>query len=895
MDRAVTATGVYNYQVRALSRTSAEGAANSTQVQVSTLPPTCRALSQVDVVFVMDTSQSMNDEFDALCVNIGQVVANLASQGTTVHYEILGITQNKLCATDNVANRFPNATANTPEDWGPAVADVAANYPWREGYTRLIIPMSDEGPADGDPTADPGADRDAIQAAIEIAQARQVIISPVLGTFISEDPGNWAVIQRLAADLAQATGGQVFRSTDPASNLAEGISNLIGSAACTPVLKGVYPNCDVDAETVVHVFGQNFLANAQVLVDGQSARDVTVQQDPERIAFKIPDGLVQGTYDVTVVNPGVGRYTLKAALTVGPCTGRCEASQAGDIWTPMWDLWDGEMDFFPTADNSGRLSVGVYNGEGSFVVTLFDAQDTQLARIAIPTGETRVISATTTADAVYRLNVRGAGAEHPHFRAFFRGARRVAIPDFGDDWERTEDVPHPGSGVDHGVESNPELGFDKRWQNVSNPYADTIWYFYVSRSDVPLGVRVWSEYPEGDGHGGMEWVTPDEITIPLVGPEPAGFYHTFQVSEPQTGWWGLRLKADAPFTPWAQHYSLSRVSPTVGETVPPDFIYLLPTSMKPPPCGPSVTLDPPRKGACKSSVVPMDITVSDVNNLYGAEVHLSFDPTKLEVVDANRAVTDVIIPGPFPDPGEGRRLVAQNFADNTNGTIDYAVTLLHPAPAAFGDGVLARILFHVKEPGPSAVRFTGGKLDERPIPPFGPKPIPAQLQGGLIIGRDCIPGQAGQGEIDGRVILQARRNHSGASVLAPPWPHLQITGPDGAYSLAPLPAGTYTMVITHTGYLRTDPRRVTVTAGRPITLPTAVLLGGDVNGDGKIGFVDAVVISLAFTYQRDEPGYRPAADIDADGVVDIDDLVLVGANWQCTVLDTTPRCRRWRD
>ncbi|MFQ5341204.1 MAG: VWA domain-containing protein [Anaerolineae bacterium] len=859
-------------------------------------PPACPRGGQVDVVFLMDTSGSMDDEFQTLCDRIDQVVWDLQAQDITVQYEILGITQNKLCATDNVAGRFPNAAADTPEDWGTAVADVAGNYPWHDGYTRLIIPMSDEGPADGDPAEDPGADREIIDAAIQAAQAQQVIVSPVLGTFISQNPGNQAAIEHLAADLAQATGGQVFRSTDPAGDLAEGLSNLIGSAACTPVPRGVHPNCDVDSETIVRVFGQNFLEDAQVLVGGQPARDVTVLQDPERIAFRIPEGLADGTYGVTVVNPGVGQYTLPAALTVGSCTERCEASQAGDIWTPMWDLWDGDMGFFPVADGSGTLTMGVYNGEGNFVVTLFDAEGTQLDQVSVPEGETRTISTTTTEDAQYRANIQGSGADHPHFRAFFRGAKRVAIPDSGDDWERTEGVPFPGSGVDHGVESNPELGFDERWQDVSNVYADTIWYFHVSQSGTPLRVRVWSEYPEGDGHGGMEWVTPDEITIPLVGAEPAGFYHTFEAPEPQTGWWGLRIKADAPFTPWAQHYSLSHVSPGGGEVTPPDYIYLLPTSMKAPPCGPSVTLDPPRKGACKSSVVPVDITVSDVSNLYGAEVHLSFDPDKLEVVDATRAVTDVIIPGPFPDAGEGQRLVAQNYADNISGTIDYAVTLLDPAPAAHGNGLLARILFHVKEPGASVVRFLeGSKLDERPIPPFGPKPIPADWQGGLLIGRDCVPGQAGQGQIDGRVILQARRNHSGAVVVAPPWPHPQITGADGTYSLAPLSLGTYAMVITHTGYLRTEPLTVTVSAGQPISVPTAILLGGDVNGDSKISFVDAVIISRAFTYARGEQGYVLAADIDADGVVDLDDLVLVGANWQCTVLDTTPRCRRWRD
>jgi hypothetical protein len=144
-------------------------------------------------------------------------------------------------------------------------------------------------------------------------------------------------------------------------------------------------------------------------------------------------------------------------------------------------------------------------------------------------------------------------------------------------------------------------------------------------------------------------------------------------------------------------------------------------------------------------------------------------------------------------------------------------------------------------------------------------------------------------------MLQGRTSQAGAAVSAAPWPHLQITGPDGAYQLAPLEPGQYTVVITHTGYLRTDPRPVAVSAGRPLALPNAVLLGGDVDGDGAINFHDAVIVSLAFTFQRGESGYAPAADIDDDGVIDIDDLVLIGANWECAVQDTSPRCRRWQD
>ncbi len=858
----------------------------------------CPRSGQVQAVFLMDTSSSMDDEYEALCERVDQVVADLRGQGITVQYDTLGITQNKHCATRNVAALFPTSAVNTPEDWGQAVADVAALYSWREGYTRLLVPMSDEGPQDGDPVQDPGADRDVLEAAITSAREQRVIVSPVLGTVYGEQ-GDYAVTVRLATELAQGTGGQIFMSTAPASDLAAGIGGLIGAAACTPVLSGVQPKCDVTEETVVRVFGQNLLAGSTVQVGGKSARDAARGQDPEHISFRIPTGLAHGTYDVTVSNPGFGEGTLPAALTVGPCSQRCEGSQPDDIWTPMWELQDGQMDLlvanwtFP-----GELTVGVYSAQGGVLAVLFDPQGVEIGRVAVAEGATEQIAidlGAATPNASYRLSIQKTGSVTPRFRAFFRGALVVALPDFGDGWERTDGVPHPGVGSDHGIESSPLLGFYGRWQNLGGPYADTTWYFYVTGPEAPLQVRVWSEHPHGDGHGGMWWITPDDVAIPLVGPEPSGFYHVFGASQPQQGWWGLRIRADAPYAPGPLHYSLSRVSPPSGDSLTPDYVALLPRSMQGPPCGPSVVLDPPRKGACNSSVVPLDIVVSDVANLYGAEVHLSFDPQHLEVVDATRAVTSVITPGPFPDPGEGRRLVAQNHVDNAQGTIDYAVTLLHPAPAAFGDGVLARVLFRVKQGGITPVRFTGGKLDERPVPPLGPRQIPVQARGALVVGRDCVPGQTGPGQIDGQVVLQGRNNPAGARVVAPPWTHPQLTGPDGRYSIGPLRSADYTVVITHTGYLRTDARKVSVAPGGSIRMPLAVLLGGDVNGDGRIALLDAVLISVGYTYQRGEVEYREAADIDADGVIDLDDLVMVGANWACTVDDTTPRCRRWQE
>ena len=187
----------------------------------------------VDIVFAMDTSGSMSDEFSALCSKIGDVVIDLRSRGITVRYKILGILNNRDCTSDTVSNVIPGGRTNQYEDWGPATYDLSYGYGWAPGYVRMIIPMSDEGPENGEPCQDPGPDREAISAAIEVAQANNVIVSPVL----CSHSWSYACLETLARDLANGTGGRFFESTDPSSDLAAGIAELVAGAV-PPSLRG---------------------------------------------------------------------------------------------------------------------------------------------------------------------------------------------------------------------------------------------------------------------------------------------------------------------------------------------------------------------------------------------------------------------------------------------------------------------------------------------------------------------------------------------------------------------------------------------------------------------------------------------------------------------------------
>lgn len=84
------------------------------------------------------------------------------------------------------------------------------------------------------------------------------------------------------------------------------------------------------------------------------------------------------------------------------------------------------------------------------------------------------------------------------------------------------------------------------------------------------------------------------------------------------------------------------------------------------------------------------VRIRDVRDLYGADVHLSFDPKVLQVEDANPAK-----PGVQVQLGRllSADLVVRNLAENAAGTVHVAFTQLSPAAPASGSGDLFSVTF----------------------------------------------------------------------------------------------------------------------------------------------------------------------------------------------------------
>lgn len=101
-----------------------------------------------------------------------------------------------------------------------------------------------------------------------------------------------------------------------------------------------------------------------------------------------------------------------------------------------------------------------------------------------------------------------------------------------------------------------------------------------------------------------------------------------------------------------------------------------------------------------------DVMVYNASNLCGYELHLSFDPSVLQVVDMDPVRTGInVAPGDFVSPD----FSPLNECSNITGTVSIAVTQVGRDPQS-GDGCLVSMMFDAAGVGDSALRFDGVSL-----------------------------------------------------------------------------------------------------------------------------------------------------------------------------------------
>jgi LysM repeat protein len=150
--------------------------------------------------------------------------------------------------------------------------------------------------------------------------------------------------------------------------------------------------------------------------------------------------------------------------------------------------------------------------------------------------------------------------------------------------------------------------------------------------------------------------------------------------------------------------------------------------------GTTVVIAPAQGSAVTcGEVIPQEVRINNVQGLYGVDVRVTFDPTIVEVVDANTTAPGIqITPGNFPDVSGGQGMVQVNNVDPAAGTISYSAIRLNPAAAQDGSGVIASMRFRGKANGSSPINLAWVMLSDK-----NARPIAAETTNGKITISGC--------------------------------------------------------------------------------------------------------------------------------------------------------------
>ncbi|NUM48073.1 MAG: PKD domain-containing protein, partial [Anaerolineales bacterium] len=134
----------------------------------------------------------------------------------------------------------------------------------------------------------------------------------------------------------------------------------------------------------------------------------------------------------------------------------------------------------------------------------------------------------------------------------------------------------------------------------------------------------------------------------------------------------------------------------------------------------------------------------------------------------------------------------------------------------------------------------------------------------------------------GTVHLQGRTDHSGAVLTL--WTagspvYTTTTNSTGAYTLT-IPAGTFDLTVEMPQYLDAAQTALPLPVGSTTTLNPITLLAGDANDSDKINILDLALIGSHYGLNLGDPEWDPRTDINNDGTINIQDLVLAASNFQ---------------
>lgn len=283
---------------------------------------------------------------------------------------------------------------------------------------------------------------------------------------------------------------------------------------------------------------------------------------------------------------------------------------------------------------------------------------------------------------------------------------------------------------------------------------------------------------------------------------------------------------------------------------------------------------------------------TDPKEVRGVEVHLNFDPSLLQVVDADGDDGNGVQLTVESELFDGDLRVGQNLADNEMGTIVFAVAQSDGTPVFNAmDMAIATITWECAGEPPAEDVATEAAVTGNTLmsdPDGYPVTVDCAVNGTITISAQGTT----TGCIEGYINPQGRYDFSGIHVMAGAFEAFAFeayTDATGYFKLEGLGVGaTWEVMAEMYGYLDALASGVEVVAGEECTLlNTATLWGGDVapqpTADNPEEEPDNLIDILDVSYLGANFGTgEPTADVTGDGTVNILDLTMAAANFGMT-------------
>jgi len=205
--------------------------------------PQQQSRTLTDLVIVIDTSGSMNDEAQALSQAAESVINNVQQKcPSDLRVKWFGIEgtwpntrfEQKLRDYFHSLNipdaevrgrKYQDILVMAQEDGARAIEDIAYLFDWREQANRVIFYLGDEALEGGDPHE--GSDVVAANKAIAAAQVAHVTVHTYIGTSAVEKSVIKAEYERVALD----TGGEAFTAPIDLTGFEQALEKIICTSA----------------------------------------------------------------------------------------------------------------------------------------------------------------------------------------------------------------------------------------------------------------------------------------------------------------------------------------------------------------------------------------------------------------------------------------------------------------------------------------------------------------------------------------------------------------------------------------------------------------------------------------------------------------------------------------